>query len=89
MIEKYIYENIANTGFKWHPVTDEGEILFYPCGDLKGVKALRSPMAMQLKTNKQTKKTITVWLSTSVGMMEKPNKSSFQVGQKKVCQYFN
>lgn len=39
MIKKYIYENIANTGFKWHPVTDEGEILFYPCGNLKGVKA--------------------------------------------------
>lgn len=35
MIKKYIYENIANTGFKWHPVTDEGEILFYPCGNLK------------------------------------------------------
>lgn len=39
MIAKYIYENIAGTGFMWHPVTDEGEILFYPCGDLKGVKA--------------------------------------------------
>ena len=39
MIKKYIYENLANTGFKWHPVTDEGEILFYPCGNLKGVKA--------------------------------------------------
>lgn len=38
-ITKYVYENIANTGFKWHPVTDEGEILFYPCGNLKGVKA--------------------------------------------------
>lgn len=34
-ITKYVYENIANTGFKWHPVTDEGEILFYPCGNLK------------------------------------------------------
>ena len=39
MIKKYIYENIANTGFKWHPVTNEGDVLFYPCGDLKGVKA--------------------------------------------------
>lgn len=38
-ITKYTYENIAGTGFMWHPVTDEGEVLFYPCGNLKGVKA--------------------------------------------------
>lgn len=37
-IEKYIYENITGFGFNWHPVTDDGEILVYPCGDLKGVK---------------------------------------------------
>ena len=39
MITKYVYENIAGTGFMWHPVTDEGDVLFYPCGELKGVKA--------------------------------------------------
>ena len=36
MITKYVYENIAGTGFMWHPVTNEGEVLFYPCGELKG-----------------------------------------------------
>ena len=39
MITKYVYENIAGTGFQWHPVTNEGDVLFYPCGNLKGVKA--------------------------------------------------
>lgn len=38
-ITKYTYDNLAGTGFKWHPVTNEGDVLFYPCGDLKGVKA--------------------------------------------------
>lgn len=38
-ITKYTYDNLAGTGFQWHPVTDEGEVLFYPCGELKGVKA--------------------------------------------------
>lgn len=38
-IKKYVYENLAGTGFMWHPVTDEGDVLFYPCGELKGVKA--------------------------------------------------
>ena len=33
-ITKYTYDNLAGTGFQWHPVTDEGEVLFYPCGDL-------------------------------------------------------
>lgn len=37
-ISKYVYENITGFGFNWHPVTGEGEILVYPCGDLKGVK---------------------------------------------------
>lgn len=37
-ITKYVYEDLTGFGFKWHPVTDEGEILFYPCSDLKGVK---------------------------------------------------
>lgn len=37
-ITKYTYDNLAGTGFQWHPVTDEGEVLFYPCGELKGVK---------------------------------------------------
>lgn len=39
MITKYIYENIAGAGFQWHPVTAEGDVLYYPCGELKGVKA--------------------------------------------------
>lgn len=40
MITKYVYENIAGTGFMWHPVTDEGDVLFYPCGEnLEAVKA--------------------------------------------------
>ena len=38
-ITKYTYDNLAGTGFQWHPVTDEGEVLYYPCGELKGVKA--------------------------------------------------
>lgn len=38
-ITKYVYENFTGTGFMWHPVTEEGDVLFYPCGDLKGVKA--------------------------------------------------
>lgn len=33
-ITKYTYDNLAGTGFQWHPVTDEGDVLFYPCGDL-------------------------------------------------------
>lgn len=39
MVTKYIYDNISGTGFMWHPVTNEGDVLFYPCGNLKGVKA--------------------------------------------------
>ena len=38
-ITNYVQENIAGTGFMWHPVTNEGDVLFYPCGNLKGVKA--------------------------------------------------
>lgn len=38
-ITKYVYENFTGTGSMWHPVTEEGDVLFYPCGDLKGVKA--------------------------------------------------
>jgi gp17 len=37
-ITKYVYEDLTGFGFNWHPVTDDGEILVYPCGDLKGVK---------------------------------------------------
>lgn len=37
-ITKYTYENLTGFGFNWHPVTDDDEILVYPCGDLKGVK---------------------------------------------------
>ena len=33
-ITKYVYENFTGTGFMWHPVTEEGDVLFYPCGDL-------------------------------------------------------
>lgn len=42
MIEKYIYENIANTGFKWHPVTDEheqgGDKVYYVLDDLEDIE---------------------------------------------------
>lgn len=39
-ITNYVQENIAGTGLKWHPVTDEGDVLYYPCGEnLEGVKA--------------------------------------------------
>ena len=37
-ISKYVYEDITGFGYNWHPVTDDDEILVYPCGDLKGVK---------------------------------------------------
>nr|DAK40928.1 MAG TPA: hypothetical protein [Bacteriophage sp.] len=37
-ITKYVYEDLTGFGFNWHPVTDDGEILVYPCGDFKGVK---------------------------------------------------
>lgn len=37
-ITKYVYEDLTGFGFNWHPVTDDDEILLYPCGDLKGVK---------------------------------------------------
>lgn len=37
-ITKYVYGDLTGFGFNWHPVTNEGEILVYPCGDLKGVK---------------------------------------------------
>ena len=40
MIAKYVHENIAGTGFQWHPVTNEGDVLFYPCGEnLEDVEA--------------------------------------------------
>lgn len=39
-ITNYVHENIAGTGLKWHPVTDEGDVLYYPCGEnLEDVKA--------------------------------------------------
>lgn len=39
-ITKYTYENVAGAGFMWHPVTNEGDVLYYPCGEnLKDVKA--------------------------------------------------
>lgn len=37
-IQKYIYDDLTGFGHNWHLVTDEGEILVYPCGELKGVK---------------------------------------------------
>ena len=39
MIEKYIYENIANTGFKWHPLT---------VGQKKGCQYFRHSRGKQL-----------------------------------------
>lgn len=87
-ITKYTYDNLAGTGFQWHPVTDEGDVLFYPCGDLKGVKAFVEACGDLIEDQLADKENNYGLHFTPVVMMEKPNKSSFQVGQKKGCQYF-
>lgn len=28
-ITKYTYDNLAGTGFQWHPVTNEGDVLLF------------------------------------------------------------
>lgn len=54
-ITKFTYDNIAGSGFKWHPVTNEGDVLFYPCGTLKGVKAFRAYLELLKFIYPQTK----------------------------------
>ena len=44
-ITNYVHENIAGTGLKWHPVTDEGDVLYYPCGENLEVGVLFSHFA--------------------------------------------
>ena len=36
-IRGYRYEDLTGFGHNWHPVTEDGEVLVYPCGELKGV----------------------------------------------------
>lgn len=84
-ITKYTYDNLAGTGFQWHPVTDEGEVLFYPCGELKGVKAFVEAcgdLIEDQQADEEHNYGLAFYASNTISHEERENKTYFKINNK-------